>query len=320
MHSLKIIRERRKTSILKPPAFGCLKNSPSINITRGCFHSCVYCYARGFMDSPPRGEVHLYENLPEKLERELKRKRRLPAWISFSTASDAFQAVDEILEVTYHVMKILLERGIGVSFLTKGLIPYEFMRLFKRYQNLIKARIGIVSISCGYAELFEPFSASPIKRLSLIEGLLKAGIDTAVRIDPIVPKITDSEESLERLIRALKVAGVKKVSVSALVMRPSLMEQFLSELPFRLAKEILTYYNGQSWQRVITSSKTRLLPRSMRIACYRRVRDLANQYGMECSVCGCKNPDLPWESCNPWIDERESEHKSGQMGLFARPI
>ncbi len=76
-NGVKLIKEKRKTHILKPPAFGCLNGIPAINITKGCFHSCVYCYARGFTDAPPRGEVHLYETLPEMLERELERKRRL---------------------------------------------------------------------------------------------------------------------------------------------------------------------------------------------------------------------------------------------------
>jgi DNA repair photolyase len=329
MRLIKLIKQKRKTPILKSPAFGCLKNTPSINITRGCSHSCVYCYARGFTDSPPKGEVHLYENLPEKLEEELARKKRLPPWVSFSTASDAFQAIDEILETTYHVMKILLERGIGVSFLTKGLIPYDFIRLFERYKKHVKARIGIVSISCEYTKLFEPFSASPTKRLSLIEDLLKVGIDTAVRVDPIIPPHPPllkgnrggfSEESLEKLIKRLRVVGVEKISISALVMRPSLTEQFLSELPFGLAKEILRHYSGQPWQRVITSAKTKLLPKAMRIELYRRVRDLANQYRIDSSVCGCKNPDLPWESCNPWIEENDLDLRARQGNLFATSI
>jgi DNA repair photolyase len=76
MYSVKLIKERRKSHILKPLAFDCLKGTPVINITKGCLHSCAYCYARGFTDAPSKGEIHLYENLPEMLKRELDRKRR----------------------------------------------------------------------------------------------------------------------------------------------------------------------------------------------------------------------------------------------------
>lgn len=303
MHPVKLIKQRRKTSILKPPAFDCLKGTPSINITKGCLHSCVYCYARGFTNAPPRGEVYLYENLPEMLKRELDRKRRLPSWISFSTASDAFQDIDEILKITYATMRLLLERGIGISFLTKGFIPSEFINLFGRYPAYIKARIGIVSLNEDYRRMFEPFSAYPFKRLVNIKNLIDAGIDIAVRIDPLIPRITDSDISMENLFKRLKILGVKNISVSSLVMRPSIMNQFIEELPFGLVKEIFKHYNGQPWERVITSAKTRVLPKSIRIAQYRKVKDIAGQYGIGCYICGCKNPDLPWEFCYPWVTD-----------------
>jgi DNA repair photolyase len=316
---LKIIKKTRKSPVLKASAFGCLKDTPSINLTRGCLHSCVYCYARGFTGAPPPGEVHLYQNLPEVLERELARKRKIPSWVSFSTASDAFQAIDEVHEISYRTMKMLLERGIGISFLTKGLIPFEFIDLFKRYPHLVRARIGMVSLDDGYRELLEPFSAPPLVRLSLVRHLIHEGIETSVRVDPLIPNISDTEEAMEKLIRGLRAAQVRDVSVSYLVMRPSIMKQFRSELPSKLAKGILEHYDGQPWQRVITSARTRLAPKAMRMVRYRRFKQIAAQHGLECSLCGCKNPDLPWESCHPWIGQIDlpRSQPGRQLNLFA---
>lgn len=312
---IKLIKENRKTPILKPPIFGCLRGTPAINITRGCIHSCVYCYARGFRDAPPRGEVHLYENLPDMLERELERKKRLPSWVSFSTASDPFQDVDEILKVTYNVMRPLLERGIGISFLTKGFIPDRFIGLFKDHPHLIKARIGIVSLNEGYIRLFEPFSAHPLKRLTNLRNLIDAGVDTAVRIDPLVPGFGDSIDSMEHLIKRLKVIGVKDTSVSSLIMRPSIMGQFKEELPLRIYRDIMMPYRDEPWQRVITSATTKLLPKEMRIAIYNRIKKIAGWYGINTAICGCKNPDLPWEFCSPWISE-DGTTDNRQLSLF----
>lgn len=316
MHSIKLIKVNRKSQILKPSVFGCLKDTPSINITKGCMHSCVYCYARGFTDAPPKGEVHLYKNLPEMLERELDRKRKLPRWVSFSTASDAFQDRDEILKTTYTVMKLLLERDIGISFLTKGFIPMELIELFTRYTHAVNAKIGIVSLSEDYRKRFEPFSASPFKRLLNIRNLNNINIGVSVRIDPIIPGITDSEDSLEHLMEKLNEAGVKNISVSSLVMRPSIMN-FFQALPLKTAKAIIKNYHDQPRQRIITSAKTRLMPRDMRIAQYRYIKGLAQRYGIHCSVCGCKNPDLPWEFCSPWLDKKEAFNHNKQLALFS---
>jgi DNA repair photolyase len=316
--NVRLLKGQRKSTILKPPAFGCLKDIPSINITRGCIHSCIYCYARGFTDAPPKGDLYLYVNLPEKLEAELDRKRRLPEWVTFSTASDAFQPIDDVLNITHKAMKILLERGIGVSILTKGFIPPEIIGLFKKCPEKVKARIGIVSMNEDYRRLFEPFATSPMKRLLNIRNLINAGIETSVRIDPIIPNITDSEGEIEHLIKRLKVNGIKSISVSHLVMRPSIINQFVKELPFRIAKELIRLYKGQPWQKVITSARTRLLPQEIRVNTYKMTKDFAKRYGIDCHTCGCKNPDLQWEFCSPWVDFLETTplDEDTQLELF----
>jgi len=313
---IKLIREERRSQVLKPPVFGCLKETPSINITRGCMHYCVYCYARGFRDAPPGGEVHLYENLPEILERELSRKRKIPRWVSFSTASDPFQDLDDVLTVTYKVMKLFLEREIGISFLTKGFIPSDFIELFRKHSQFVKAKIGLLSPHEDFHSLFEPYSSRPFRRLINIRDLISAGITTAVRIDPIIPGITDKEDTLEHLMKRLKVIGTRNVSISPLVMRPSIAGNFIKELPLRLGDEILKLYEGQPYQQVITSAKTRLLPKDMRITLFRRFRDIAERYGIDCAICGCKNPDLPREFCQPWVNEKDLSAVNKQLDLF----
>jgi len=312
--NFRLIKDNRKSAALKKPAFGCLRGVPSINITRGCMHSCVYCYTRGFTDAPPEGEIHLYEDLPERLERELDRKRRIPQWVSFSTASDAFQDIDEVLRVTYACMRVLLDRGIGVSFLTKGRIDEDFIDLFKRHPGRVKARIGIVSLNEDYKRVFEPYSATPFMRLKNIRRLVDASIDVSVRIDPVIPGITDSEGTIERLIKAIRAVGVGDVSISALVMRSPIMRPFSMGVPQHIAWRILRFYHGQPWQRVITSARTRLLPKDMRVIIYGRFRTIARRYGVDARICGCKNPDLPWEFCSPWVEY--TRLSDGQMALF----
>ncbi len=309
---MRLIGEDRKTRVLKPPAFGCLADIPSINITRGCAFSCVYCYARGFTNAPPKGEVYYYRNLPEVLEREVEarsRRGRFPRWVTFSTASDPFQPFEETLRIAYEVMEGLLRKGVGISFLTKGHIPDEFIGLFSSYRERVKARIGLVCLETRYRDLFEPYSAPPQERLDNIRRLKEAGIDVAVRIDPVIPGVTDGREAMEGLIREVSTVGVREVSVSYLVMRPFLTGQLLRELPPRMARTVLRFYHRQPYQRVITSAKTRLLPKALRKRGYRMVKALAKAYGLDCHICGCKNPDLEWEFCNPWVEIGEVERQ-----------
>lgn len=307
---------QRKTSPFKRPDFKCLRGIPSINVTKGCAHGCIYCYARGFPEAPPEGEIHLYGNLPDMMEEELSRMKRIPLWVSFSTASDPFQPFDEVLEVTYRGMKLLLTSGIGVTFLTKGIIPDDFLKLFERYPGLVRARIGVVSIREDYWMVFEPGTPHPLERLHSVKRLRGSGVEVSVRVDPVVPVVADEQEDLEVLFSSIKDSGVKEIALSCLVMRPSIEEFLREKLPEALCKRILGYYRRQVYQRVITSARTKLLPLSYRKLLYKRVFEIAKNKGLRVKICGCKNPDLPWQNCSPWVKRGETTYQDRQPRLF----
>ncbi len=311
----------RKTQVLKKPAFGCLKEIPAVNITRGCLHRCVYCYARGFPETPTN-EVHLYANLPEKLAKELnirRKKGRLPPAVAFSTASDAFQPNPEILEITFQAMKELLKANVIVSFLTKGRISEKFWDLFTEHAHLVQARFGLVSLDMGYHSFFEPRTATPYLRLRQIERSVALGLSPTVRIDPVIPGITDREESIESLLKHLANVGIKEVSVSYLVLRPTVVKQMQKELPHGLFKKILSYYRGQPWVKVITSATTKLAKLEVRKRGYNLFKTIGKAYNLEVKICGCKNPDLPFEFCAPW-EIRKKDTRPKQLELFRRAV
>ncbi len=316
---MKVQKVIRKSPVLKNPAFGCLKDIPTVNVTRGCLHRCVYCYARSFPETP-KAEVHLYENLPEKLRQELASRRRrgtLPWVVAFSTASDAFQPHPEVLEITFQAMKALLEAGVTVSFLSKGRVPERFWALFAANAPLVQARFGLVSLDLGYHRLFEPRTAPPYLRLRQLEKSAALGLSPAARIDPIIPGITDREEAIESLMRHLVNVGVKEVSVSYLVLRPAVVKQMQQELPSSIFQKILASYRGQPWVKVITSATTKLARLEIREQGYNLFKEIGRSYGLEVRICGCKNPDLPFEFCAPWeIRKRVPQPK--QLELFRR--
>lgn len=309
----------RKTPVLKRPAFGCLREIPAVNVTRGCLHRCVYCYARCFPETPTN-EVLLYENLPALLSAELARRKRrgkLPQAVAFSTASDLFQPHEAILRTTYEALRLLLEGGVPVSFLTKGRLTREFWELFAAHAPLVQARFGLVSLDLGYQRLFEPWSATPFLRLRQIEKAAALGLSPAVRIDPVIPGITDREESLSSLLRHIAHSGAEEVAVSYLVLRPGVAQQMRRTLPPDLWGTICQAYRDQPWVRVITSATTKLVRPEIRQRGYALFREIGSAYGLKVRLCGCKNPDLPFESCAPWsLTRGKSSPQPRQLDLF----
>ncbi len=310
-----VLQKHKKGRALKKCSFGCLSGFHAINVSNGCMHYCVYCYARGYSSAPAKGVVELYSNLPELIKKELSspRKRRMPEFVIFNTASDCFQPHPDIWKITYGCMEELLKRGIHISFLTKGYIPDPFIALFSKRKRLVRAQIGLVSLDNSYASRFEPFAPSPERRLENIERLCRIGIIPDVRMDPIIPFLTDTEDHVKKLLSTLKRLGVKKVTLSYLHIRPSILDNLRKELNPGIMKLLDACYYNRPWQEVGTSTMSKLLPLELRKRGYNRIKRIAGSLGIEATVCHCKNPDMKASIC---VSYRKKEEHIEQLSLF----
>jgi DNA repair photolyase len=298
MESYEVLPQLRRGRVLTPAYFGCLRGIPTLNVTSGCIFQCTYCYARGYSQAPEEGEVHLYVNLPGLLKEELSRKRVFPQWVILNTSSDCFQHHPDILRVTCEVVQILLDHGIGISFLTKGVIPHECLELFRRAPEKILAQVGLVSLSERYWKGYEPYTPSPEERVQNIQKLREIGITPEIRIDPIIPFVTDTEDELVNLFKRLKDKSVKRVTLSYLHLRPAIERQLMKELSPLHRSLIESCFKTQGWKTVGSSTKTKLLPKTIREKGYERIRKIAKDFGIAAFVCQCKNPDLKGDLCS----------------------
>jgi len=294
----KIIPRLRRSKVLTPAQFGCLGGIPTFNITNGCIFDCTYCYARGYSQAPRKGEVYLYANLPDLLREELARKRVVPQWVILNTSSDCFQHHPDILNITYEVIRILVDRGIGISFLTKGLIPNRFFDLLRISPEKILTQIGVVSLSERYWKEYESGTPSPEERLENVQRLKENRILPEVRIDPIIPFVTDTEVEAKTLFRRLQEMEVKRVTLSYLHLRPAIEKQLLKELSPLHRKIMESCFKTQGWKAIGSSTRTKLLPRVIREKGYQRMKEIGERFGVTASVCQCKNPDLKGDLCS----------------------
>jgi DNA repair photolyase len=297
LENYKVVPKLRKGKILNPAHFGCLEGIPTLNITNGCIFQCVYCYARGYSQAPQEGEVQLYVNLPRLLKEELSRKKVIPQWIILNTSSDCFQSHPDILSVTYEVIQTLLDNGIGISFLTKGSIPQRFIDLFGRSPEKILAQIGLVSLSERYWKEYEPGTPSPEKRIENIRRLGGIGIPAEIKVDPIIPFVTDTEVQVVSLFGRLRELGVKRVTLSYLHLRPAIQKQMMKELSSLHQKIIESCFSTQEWKPIGSSAKTKLLPKNIREKGYERIKKIAREFEITALICQCKNPDMKGDLC-----------------------
>lgn len=201
--------------------------------------------------------------------------------------------------------------------MTKGQIPKRFFDLFRRFPEKVLAQVGLVSLSEGYWKDYEPYSLAPALRFQNIRNLKAIGILPEVRIDPIIPFLTDIESETTKLFERLKEAGIQKVTLSYLHLRPAIQEQLLQELSPLHRKLIEACFLNQDWKVVGSSTKTKLLPHSLRQRGYERIQKIAEKFGIQAVICQCKNPDLGGDLCGSGrVRKAIRERTAAQHPLF----
>jgi len=190
---VKVILVDRKSNALMPSSLQCLSYLPTINMTAGCVHGCAYCYIRGCSQYPDDYAVVVYRNIAQQVERELQRKRKRPNAVYFCPSSDEFMSVDEVLDQSYRTMRLLLHQDIGVQFVTKGAIPERFIDLFASRHELVAGQVGLTAIDHELNGAIEPKAAPAQHRLDDLGRLIKIGVTTSLRADPLMHGVTDYE-------------------------------------------------------------------------------------------------------------------------------
>jgi len=264
---------------------------PTINITEGCAHGCLYCYTQGYSCYPGKGRVIVFDNIPELVWSELARKRRRPGRVYFSPSSDAFQPLQEVQDVTYETMSILLDAGVEIAFLTKGAIPERFLTLFSSFPSKVFSQIGITTLDERLQKTLEPGAASPCQRLQAIENLAQLQILVHARLDPLVPGLTDTNENLETLLEELGKQKVRSIAASYIFLRPA-FAQHLSEMLHQFAHKNSSA-RAWSWHRLADGvGGGQMIGTADRQERFHRLRALAARHGISLHVCACQNPDL----------------------------
>jgi len=159
-----VIKAQRKAAVLAPSQLACLSKLPTINLTAGCAHECLYCYAHSYSQNPGQGRVTLYENTLDKLRDELPRKRKRPKSVYFSphiAISTAFLRPPIIQTLKKHVrdkrvLGVLLKyyessqtltmHGAGTSVMMP---PAPLRRQIYSLVEQIAQRHGIVTSICA---------------------------------------------------------------------------------------------------------------------------------------------------------------------------
>jgi len=187
----------------------------SLNPYFSCAHRCTYCYARAYharyhdldVGEGFDRQVDIKANFPDVLRNELRRKR--DGTVAIGTSTDPYQPIEGKYQLTRRCLEALVDYPMPTSIVTKGPLVVRDIDVLKKLDEKTELTVYF-SVPCVNEEIVkktDPGTAPPRQRLRALRMLRDAGIDAAVLCMPVLPGISDSEESLDAAARAASEAG-----------------------------------------------------------------------------------------------------------------
>jgi len=187
----------------------------SLNPWSGCAHKCVYCFARAYharyreknVGSDFDSNVEVRVNIADVLRKELHRRR--DGSLAIGTATDPYQPIEGKYQLTRRCLEALVDYPMPTSIVTKGPLVVRDIDVLKKLDEKTDLTVYF-SVPCVDEDIVrktDPGTAPPRQRLRALRMLREAGIDAAVLCMPVLPGISDSEESLDEAARAASEAG-----------------------------------------------------------------------------------------------------------------
>jgi len=246
----------------------------TVNPYTGCSHSCLYCYASSYVRNffNPRKKDRLLEHIVKDI-------RRVPrnSIINISSSSDPYIPLEKDLMLTRKVIEKLIG-SYTVEIVTKSDLVTRDIDLLARGKSVVS--ITITTLNEELAETLEPKAPSPLKRVKAVAELSAKGVPVVVRLDPIIPFVTDNDKNIVEIVDAVADAGAKHIVSSTYKVKwdnfnrmvsrfPNLSKNF-RELYFRFGEKIHgAYYAPKDYRERVLS----------------KVREKVKGKGLTFSVC-----------------------------------
>ncbi|MGQ0737817.1 MAG: radical SAM protein [Bacteroidota bacterium] len=207
----------------------------SVNPYEGCSCNCLYCYIRGSKyGENMEDSLAVKANALEVLEKQLaaRAKKNQYGIVAVGSGTDAYIHHEESQLMTLGMLQLLLKYRFPVFISTKCTLIKRDIDLLKQIdaaailpedlKNTLKRGL-ILSVSlCTLDErishMLEPGAVSPVKRLQLVKELNKEGFLVGVNAIPLLPRISDTDEEMDKMIVAAKEHGADYILAGGLTL------------------------------------------------------------------------------------------------------
>ncbi len=220
----------------------------------GCYHGCLYCYARDYLPTKYSNIkenwgclIFIKRNAIEVLKRELKRLR--PGVIGVSTITDPYQPIEANVLITKKAIEYMLKLGFKVSIQTKSDLILRDLETLVKYSDRVDVGITITSVdNTSFMKYLEPKAPQPTRRVNTLVKLSSEGIETWIFYGPVIPTINDDDETIRDIVE-VAVSTNSKILVDRLRVRAWMKETLSKVLHQDEVVKILTKARSRKWWR-----------------------------------------------------------------------
>jgi DNA repair photolyase len=232
-------------------------------VSHNCFARNTHTYLDLDAGQDFDSKIVVKVNAPELLRRELAKPSWKRAPIAMGTNVDCYQRAEGRYELMRGILAALRDFANPFSILTKGTLILRDLDLLKQCSAVTTVRLAV---SIGFVDeklwrSVEPGTPSPHRRLDVVRRLSDAGFEVSVLMAPILPMLTDTEESIDGTVAAIAGAGATSVTPIPLHLRTGAKEWYATWLRRERPDLLPAYrhlygsraYLSQEQQRVITA-------------------------------------------------------------------
>ena len=245
----------------------------SLSAYTGCGHACRYCYISAYIPDAFRGRVK--EGFITRLQRDLGRINP-GLHVSMANSSDPYNPLEAEFQLTRRALQILLSRGFRVQLITKSDLLLRDLDLIRRGNCSVS--MSITTLDEGVAKRLEPNAPSPSERLKAIQRLVREGVPCSIRMDPIIPGITD--HGLEGLVKLIAESGVSHIVASTYKAKRDSFHRVITAFP-ELEEKLTQLY----WIDGEHVGRAQYLPKKFREGILTSLKDVVERDGMTYATC-----------------------------------
>ncbi|MBQ1019412.1 radical SAM protein [Micromonospora sp. D93] len=232
-------------------------------VSHNCFARNTHTYLDLDAGADFDRKVIVKVNAGELVRRELAAPRWRGAHVAMGTNVDCYQRAEGRYRLMPQIIGALRDFANPFSILTKGTLILRDLPLLLQAAEV--TTVGI-SFSVGIVDEHlwrnvEPGTPHPRRRLDAVRALADAGFSVGVLMAPILPGLSDGDESIDATVSAIAAAGATSVTALPLHLRPGAREWYAHwlarEHPHLVPRYRELYragaYAPQAYQRELTA-------------------------------------------------------------------